>query len=87
MLTQINKKPLAIGVDATNWSFYSSGVFKRCGKNVNHAVVLVGLTGKGEWIVMNSWGVSWGQKGYITLASGDTCGICKTPASFVTVSA
>lgn len=86
MLNQIPNSPLAVAVDSSNWSSYSSGVFKKCRKNVNHAVVLVGVTEEGHWIIMNSWGVSWGQQGYMTLARGNTCGICKTSGSFVTVS-
>ena len=51
--------PVSVCVDATNWSFYSTGVFDNCGERLNHAVLLVGyvddLKGK-YWIVKNSWG-------------------------------
>ena len=87
MLKQIEKGPLAVAVDASNWSSYSSGVLRKCEKNVNHAVTLVGLTAKGEWRVQNSWGTSWGEKGYITLAPKNTCGICNYSGSFVTLAA
>jgi C1A family cysteine protease len=32
-----------------------------------HAVVVVGYTAQGEWIVRNSWGSAWGQAGYFTM--------------------
>jgi len=37
---------------------------------------LVGVNGTGDWHVKNSWGVAWGATGYITLAPGNTCGVC-----------
>lgn len=67
---------MAVAVDAGGWSHYSSGVFSNCGKNINHAVLLVGVV-NGAWKIKNSWGSSWGEKGFIRLASGDTCGICQ----------
>jgi hypothetical protein len=38
----------------------------------------VGYDTDGNHIVKNSWGTSWGEKGYITLKKGNTCGICNT---------
>ena len=32
-----------------------------------HAVLVVGYTSDNHWIVRNSWGTSWGQKGYFTI--------------------
>jgi C1A family cysteine protease len=68
-------RPISIAVDATNWSPYKSGVFSNCKTSLNHGVLLVGISG-GNWVVKNSWGASWGDKGFITLASGNTCGLC-----------
>ncbi len=69
-------RPVTVGVDATKWSHYASGVFDTCGKNIDHAVLLVGVV-NGAWKIKNSWGTSWGEKGFIRLAPGDTCGICQ----------
>lgn len=71
----IQKEPVSVGVDASNWSTYRSGVFSNCGKSINHMVLLVGVLG-GNWKVKNSWGASWGEQGFIRLAGGNTCGIC-----------
>ncbi len=63
-------------VDATNWSSYNNGIFNKCGVNLNHGVLVVGVTG-GVWKIKNSWGNAWGEHGYIRLASDDTCGVCR----------
>jgi C1A family cysteine protease len=68
-------RPLAVAVDATKWASYSSGVFKNCESNINHLVLLTGVNDQ-YWRCKNSWGTSWGEKGYIRLAPGNTCGIC-----------
>jgi len=71
----VGSEPISVCLDATNWSSYRSGVFNNCGKTLNHAVLLIGYDNDGNWIVKNSWGTSWGESGYIRLASGNTCGI------------
>ena len=70
--------PITAGVDATQWQFYSGGVFNtQCGTTMNHLVAVVGydsVTSGGKelqyWIIKNSWGQEWGEKGYIRLARG-----------------
>eukprot|EP00116_Pleurobrachia_bachei_P011362 sb/3471624/ len=62
------------------WHFYSSGILagSQCpSSKPNHAVALVGYT-EGAYITKNSWGVNWGEGGYIRLQRGDqynTCGV------------
>ena len=75
--THITSHPISVTVDAEKWSSYSSGVFNNCGTSINHAVLLVGVV-DGTWKIKNSWASSWGESGYIRLASGgsNTCGIC-----------
>jgi C1A family cysteine protease len=76
IINALEGRPVSVAVDAGGWSHYSSGVFNNCGKNIDHAVLLVGVI-NGVWKIKNSWGTSWGEKGFIRLASGDTCGICQ----------
>ena len=71
----LSEYPLLVLVDASNWQFYSDGVFSNCGKAVNHAVLAVGYDDSDNWFVKNSWGTTWGDKGFITLAPGNTCGV------------
>ena len=56
-------------------------MFSNCATNLNHGVLAVGYDSNGNWIIKNSWGSSWGNKGYITLKSGDTCGVCEELAN------
>jgi C1A family cysteine protease len=65
-----------VSVDANNWSKYASGIFTNCGTSLDHNVLLVGVTDT-YWKIKNSWGTSWGEKGYIRIAGGNTCGICQ----------
>ncbi|KAG7469553.1 hypothetical protein MATL_G00130100 [Megalops atlanticus] len=84
--------PVSVGIDATLYSFqfYKRGVYydRNCNKDdINHAVLAVGYgvssKGKKYWIVKNSWGEEWGNKGYILMARnrGNVCGIANL-ASF-----
>ncbi|MCP3684046.1 MAG: C1 family peptidase [bacterium] len=62
----LNSGPVSISVAADRWFMYESGIFndKKCGATINHAVVAVGYA-PGYWIVRNSWGAGWGERGYI----------------------
>jgi C1A family cysteine protease len=71
----ISQRPIAVAVDATNWSPYHSGVFSNCATSLNHGVLLVGVDGE-SWKIKNSWGLTWGEQGTIRLKLGNTCGVC-----------
>lgn len=68
-------------IDASNLSLYGSGIYSDDCSSIksdgNHGVLVVGYT-PDYWIVKNSWGTKWGEKGYFKLAMGNTCGICNT---------
>lgn len=78
--------PIACAIDASQNSFktYKSGVYyeKKCTAEVNHAMLLVGYgtdrkLKKDYWLIKNSYGIRWGEKGYLRLArnEGNHCGI------------
>ncbi len=68
--------PLAIAVDADSFMSYSSGVLKCKGKQLNHGVLLVGYTPT-TWIIKNSWGKDWGEKGFVRVhnTNRNNCGV------------
>ena len=78
----IQSRPIGVSADATNWSRYSSGVFSNCKRDLNHDILLVGYTSQ-YYIIKNSWSASWGEKGFIRLALGNTCGICDDKSPWV----
>lgn len=74
---------VAIEADTAVFQFYSGGILnsKSCGTDLDHAVIAVGYgvdATKGDYyIVRNSWGPTWGLKGYVNIAGGsDGNGIC-----------
>uniref|UniRef100_UPI00398EA4E2 procathepsin L-like isoform X1 n=2 Tax=Pristiophorus japonicus TaxID=55135 RepID=UPI00398EA4E2 len=77
--------PIAVAIDAGQRTFqhYKRGVYydKNCSsRRLNHAVLVVGFGsegGKNYWIVKNSWGTRWGDRGYIKMAKdrNNNCGI------------
>ncbi|CAD6265042.1 unnamed protein product [Miscanthus lutarioriparius] len=68
-------QPVSVAIEASgsHFQFYSEGVFSgRCGTELDHGVTAVGygVTADGTkyWVVKNSWGPEWGEKGYIRMA-------------------
>jgi cathepsin L len=78
LMALIVKQPTSIAMQADQLSFqlYSSGVFDDadCGSkgDIDHGVLAVGYgtdedTDKKYILVINSWGESWGENGYVRL--------------------
>jgi len=81
--------PLSICVDAEPWQDYTGGVMMAsdCSNSLDHCVQLVGYDMTQStpfWIVRNSWGMDWGENGYIRLQYGqDTCGCADEATSAI----
>ena len=83
MKAAIDKTPVSVSVASheTVFHHYKSGIMdsKDCGTKLNHVITAVGYgseNGKEYYIVRNSWGASWGDKGYIKIAIEEGEGIC-----------
>lgn len=83
----VEKGPVAVSVAADTWFDYESGIFNNCGKDavINHAVTAIGFgeeEGHKFWLIQNSWGADWGERGYIRLerhAADEYCGMNNDP--------
>jgi C1A family cysteine protease len=89
----VAQQPVAVAIEADQrtFQFYKSGVFDlKCGKQLDHGVLVVGYGVDEEnnqkfWKVKNSWGATWGEKGFIRLARElgppeGQCGVAMAPS-------
>ena len=68
-----NYGPLGVAVAVTPaFQAYKSGVFnEKSTIEINHAVTLIGWDdSKQAWRIKNSWGIGWGEAGYMWIAYG-----------------
>merc|ERR1719379_3298337 len=96
LMHAVAEGPVAISVAADSWFLYSKGIFDGCRQDgvINHAVTHFGYgkdadTGKKFWSIRNSWGVTWGEFGFIRLLRRDNteeegyCGTDNDPSAGV----
>ena len=89
----VAQQPVAVGIQANQGSFmyYHKGVVESgCGSSLDHAVLVVGYgeeDGKPYWLVKNTWGPYWGEKGFVKILREDAnnstpgmCGIASMPS-------
>ncbi|KAI3498687.1 hypothetical protein L1887_34464 [Cichorium endivia] len=85
LLNAVSKQPVAVSIDASSTAFqlYSDGVFTGdCGTDLNHDLIVVGYGTNADgikyWLVKNSWGLEWGDGGYIMIQRDveDKEGLC-----------
>lgn len=76
--------PLSIGINAGPMQLYHGGVASPwkifCSPSrIDHGVAIVGFGtdgGKKYWTIRNSWGTTWGEKGYYRIVRGKgACGL------------
>ena len=78
LLAAIAMQPISVAIQASQFAFqfYKSGVMSnsRCGSqgDIDHGVLAVGygtdiVSHLPYFLVKNSWGLSWGENGYIRL--------------------
>ena len=85
-MVMMNPSPPQVYPD---FSYYKEGIYHHTGlldatgpfELTNHAVLLVGYgrcakCGQNYWVVKNSWGDGWGEKGFFRIRRGsDECAI------------
>lgn len=83
LMAAIAKQPVSVTIEADQYPFqhYFGGIITdaTCGTSLDHAVLAVGYgseNGTDFYIVKNSWGADWGEKGYVRIAAVDGKGIC-----------
>ncbi|KAM7479340.1 hypothetical protein LguiA_027553 [Lonicera macranthoides] len=84
----VKNGPLAVAINAVFMQTYVGGVSCPyiCSRRLDHGVLLVGygladyspirMKEKPYWIIKNSWGESWGERGYYKICRGrNICGV------------
>ena len=87
LIKSIRKQPVAIAFYVQEDFFnYSGGVYnpKKCNGAPNHGVLAVGFKLDADIpyiFAKNSWGTSWGDKGFFKIAAGHNEGTCNLAGS------
>lgn len=83
----IKKGPVVTGMTVyEDFLFYSSGIYKSVSKKMSgrHAVSIVGFNDVERfWVIRNSWGTEWGEKGFARISYDDKSGIGEDTYAFI----
>ncbi len=83
-LATVGPMPTIVDASQSSFQFYESGIYfePKCNPaGLDHMLMLVGYDSAGQgqdyYIARNSWGTSWGMKGYINMArnQNNNCGV------------
>lgn len=92
LMKAVANQPVSVAVEGSSlgFQFYSGGVItKSCGNNLDHGITAIGYgtasDGTKYWLMKNSWGTSWGEKGYVRIKKDvadneGMCGLAKMPS-------
>ena len=92
LMAAVATQPVSVAIEADKAVFqsYKSGIITStaCGTTLDHGVLLIGYgTDKGQdyWLLKNSWGTTWGEKGFFRLARSSAtgkgiCGLQQEPS-------
>lgn len=87
MASVVSGQPVAVGIHAgeLDFEYYAGGLYSPMDcpfqmGDLDHAMLVVGFDNESEWgpvwIVKNTWGVTWGDNGYLYIRKGENvCGI------------
>lgn len=80
LISAVVQQPVSVALDfSQDMALYSGGIFDgKCTAKLTHGMLLTGYGGKEHgthyWILRNTLGTTWGQKGYIHLLKEDKDG-------------
>jgi cathepsin L len=88
----VAQQPVSVAIEADKSVFqsYKSGIITStaCGTTLDHGVLVVGYgtdAGQDYWLLKNSWGTTWGEKGFFRIARSSAtgkgiCGLLQEPS-------
>lgn len=79
--------PVSVAIVGDYIKQYAGGIYDNffCRGQLDHGVLAVGYGSDNNhdyWLVKNSWGTTWGDKGYIKMTRNrfNQCGIASSPS-------